>query len=345
MTPRNLIKSALRAINALGVDGTPTSDQHQDALEILNLMLDSWSAEELLPFDYVQENFDLTAGKTNYTIGNATTAADADGICASQTPNAGGSQDLTLNGALAESGSVSMDVPRHVVIASAGDDSGRTFTITGTNTYGDSITEEITGPNTTTVYGTKQFKTVTTVNVDDDTAGAITVGTDSVVDTRRPLMVVSAFVRDSSGNDYPVYPSSREKYNTQTDKDATTTSGSEITQLYYDRTYPTGEIYIYKVPSASGFTMYIDMWQPFQQIGSDDIDTALNLPGEYILALRWNLAAELAPEYGKEVREFVFLRAESTMEAVRKINARQPKPTILQPPLSSVEGQAAVNRN
>ena len=70
MTPRNLIKSALRAINAVGVDGTPTSDQHEDALEILNLMLDSWSAEELLPFDYVQRNLTLTASKTNYTIGD-----------------------------------------------------------------------------------------------------------------------------------------------------------------------------------------------------------------------------------------------------------------------------------
>lgn len=104
-----------------------------------------------------------------------TTAADADGVCQSQTPAAGGSQDLTINGAQASGGVASFDAGRLITIASAADDSGRTFTITGTDVNGDTQSEVIAGP-ATTVTGTKYFKTVTTVNVDDDTAGAITVG-------------------------------------------------------------------------------------------------------------------------------------------------------------------------
>lgn len=104
-----------------------------------------------------------------------TTAADADGVCQSQTPAAGGSQDLTINGAQASGGVASFDAGRLITIASASDDSGRTFTITGTDVNDDAQTEVIAGP-ATTVTGTKYFKTVTTVNVDDDTAGAITVG-------------------------------------------------------------------------------------------------------------------------------------------------------------------------
>lgn len=104
-----------------------------------------------------------------------TTAADADGVCQSQTPAAGGSQDLTINGAQASGGVASFDAGRLITIASASDDSGRTFTITGTDVNGDTQSEVIAGP-ATTVTGTKYFKTVTTVNVDDDTAGAITVG-------------------------------------------------------------------------------------------------------------------------------------------------------------------------
>jgi hypothetical protein len=104
-----------------------------------------------------------------------TTAADADGVCQSQTPAAGGSQDLTINGAQASGGVASFDAGRLITIASASDDSARTFTITGTDVNGDAQTEVIAGP-ATTVTGTKYFKTVTTVNVDDDTAGAITVG-------------------------------------------------------------------------------------------------------------------------------------------------------------------------
>jgi hypothetical protein len=105
-----------------------------------------------------------------------TTAADADGVCQSQTPAGGGSQDITINGAQASGGVASFDAGRLITITSAGADQGRTFTITGTDVNGDAQTETITGPNTTTVTGTAYFKTVTTVNVDDDTAGAITVG-------------------------------------------------------------------------------------------------------------------------------------------------------------------------
>lgn len=110
-------------------------------------------------------------------------AADDNGVCQSQTPAAGGSQTLTINGALATGGVATMDVARHVSITSAGNDSGRTFTVTGTDRYGNSISESITGPNTTTVNGSKNFLTVTQVAVDDDTAAAITVGSADEADT------------------------------------------------------------------------------------------------------------------------------------------------------------------
>ena len=104
-----------------------------------------------------------------------TTAADTDGVCQSQTPAAGGSQNLTINGAQASGGVASFNAGRLITIASASDDSARTFVITGTDVNGDAQTETIAGP-ATTVTGTKYFKTVTVVNVDADTAVAITVG-------------------------------------------------------------------------------------------------------------------------------------------------------------------------
>lgn len=346
MTPRNLIRSALRAINALGVDGTPTADQHNDALELLNLMLDSWSIEELLPFDYTQENFTLTANFTNYTIGDGA-AADRDGVCAAQA--VGSATTLSVNGALT-TGAVTpatMDIPRHVTVYSNGANTAVTMTIAGTNTYGDTISEVITmGGNGVTTYGKKQFKTVTSVTSSAAATSNVEIGSDSIIDTRRPIMIVSAFIRDSSGVDYPCYPSTRERYNTWTDKDTTTTTGTEITALYYDRTYPSGEIYIYKVPSVSTFTLYIDMWQPFKQIAASDIDTDINLPQAYMLPLRWNLAAELAPEYGKDenLNQIVIARAIETKEAVKMVNTRLPKPTIMSTPVANVMGQPAINR-
>jgi len=109
-------------------------------------------------------------------------AADADGVCLSQTPNAGGVQSLTIAGALASSGSVTLSTAQKGSIT-GGAESGRTFTFVGTDINGRSLTEEVTGPNSNTVYTTGNFLTITSVTVDDDTAGAITIGIDDATES------------------------------------------------------------------------------------------------------------------------------------------------------------------
>jgi hypothetical protein len=76
---------------------------------------------------------------------------------------------------LSSGGVATFTAARFITIASAADDSARTFTVTGTDVNGAVQTETIAGP-ATTVTGTSYFRTVTQVTVDDDTAGAITVG-------------------------------------------------------------------------------------------------------------------------------------------------------------------------
>jgi hypothetical protein len=107
-------------------------------------------------------------------------AADADGICASQTPSAG---PLTLDGVLVTSGVAVLDVQRRVLITTAADESAKTFTVTGTNWAGNSISQTITGPNATTGATTISFKTVTSVTISATAAGAVTVGTNGVADS------------------------------------------------------------------------------------------------------------------------------------------------------------------
>jgi hypothetical protein len=60
-----------------------------------------------------------------------------------------------------------------VTVTSTGNDSTRTYTITGTNAAGNALSETITGPNATTVSTTGNFLTVTGVSV----VGGGTVGT------------------------------------------------------------------------------------------------------------------------------------------------------------------------
>lgn len=101
-------------------------------------------------------------------------AAVANSICLSQTPAGAGA--LTENGALVSNGVATLAVPARITITSAGNDSGKTFVVVGTDHAGNSITETITGPNTTTVTSVLTYKTVSSITISAAAAGAITVG-------------------------------------------------------------------------------------------------------------------------------------------------------------------------
>lgn len=122
---------------------------------------------------------------TQRTITPAT--EDADGICQSQTP--GGAGNLTLNGALG----TTLDYGRIITFTSAGNLSARTFTLTGTDIDGNTITETVTGPNAATVASTKFYKTITSIAIDAAAGAAVTIGTrnttDSLVGQTIPLPV------------------------------------------------------------------------------------------------------------------------------------------------------------
>lgn len=100
---------------------------------------------------------------------------DADGVCASQ--SAVGAGALSLDGALVSGGVATFAEAQKVSIASAGDDSGLTFTIAGIDPDGVAITIDLAGGNIATATTSAYFKTVTGVSVDGATASTVTVGT------------------------------------------------------------------------------------------------------------------------------------------------------------------------
>jgi hypothetical protein len=141
------------------------------------------------------------AGAQHLVVNGAFAAGtfDADGIAASQSP--GGAVDLTLNGATVNSlsGAAVAYLPTlsRVYITSAGNDSGRTFTVYGTIfslTGPVSVVETVTGANTNTVSTTKQFQTVTRVAISGASAAAVTVGYHdglATLDVQRRIILTS----------------------------------------------------------------------------------------------------------------------------------------------------------
>jgi len=108
------------------------------------------------------------------TITADTVALDADGI--SVAAAVGNNAALTIGGALASGGSVTLSHGRVVTILSAGDDSAKSFTVTGTDVDGDSQTESITGANAGTATGSKYFKTISGISAVGNPAGNVSAG-------------------------------------------------------------------------------------------------------------------------------------------------------------------------
>ncbi len=110
-------------------------------------------------------------------------AGSGNGIATSQSLGAAG--NFTLNGALVSGGVATLSPARRVYITSAGNDTGLTFTVYGTDRYGNTISEAMSGANGAATsrgqgYSVNDFLTVTRVASSGATASTVTIGTGSV---------------------------------------------------------------------------------------------------------------------------------------------------------------------
>lgn len=110
-------------------------------------------------------------------------AADDNGIAISQTTL--GPANLTLNGALVTGGVAILDAPRRVIITSAGNDSGITFTVTGTTYGGHTVSEIVNGASGGAATTTVDFATVTRIRASGATSiSGVIAGTNGVAGSR-----------------------------------------------------------------------------------------------------------------------------------------------------------------
>lgn len=101
------------------------------------------------------------------------TAVDADGVCASQTPGAGA---ILINGALATGGVATMGAAQLIRLTSGGNDTGITFTFTGTDANGRPVSQTVAGTNASNTDTTTHFKTITGITASAAVAGTVIVG-------------------------------------------------------------------------------------------------------------------------------------------------------------------------
>lgn len=164
-----------------------------------------------------------------------------------------------------------------------------------------------------------------------------TIGPGQQIDTARPMRIESAFYR-RSGMDYPLAIIDFDEYDAIPLK---TVSGDFPQALYYTGDAPTGQVFVFPVPSANEYHLQVQS----QLTAFEDFDAIHELPPGYARALKYALAVELAPTYGREPSASVMRVHVNSMRALKRANVIVPKLSATYPGNSGTRGRINILSN
>lgn len=144
-----------------------------------------------------------------------------------------------------------------------------------------------------------------------------TIGASGAFNTTRPIRIIDALVKESgSDNEVPIRIYNQDEWVQISDKTLTSTLPQGI---YYDPNAALGLIYVWPVPSG-GSTLILHSEKPLTTYSA--ISEDVTLPPGYKKALRYNLAMELAPEYGKAISQDIAMQASESKALIMRTNTR-----------------------
>lgn len=142
------------------------------------------------------------------------------------------------------------------------------------------------------------------------------IGSSGDFDTIRPIEINKISYKDSSGFEIFLDKLTVEKWAEVRIKSIE----SSIQNCFYvENTYPHDYINFYPVPNSTN-SIVIYSQKPLMSFS--DLNTELTLPPGYSKAIRYNLAIEVAPEYGKEPNVFVLNGSSDSLKKIKNKNRR-----------------------
>ena len=141
------------------------------------------------------------------------------------------------------------------------------------------------------------------------------IGTGEEWDGARPTAINDAYVT-IDGYDYGLRVLNDSEYAAEPSK---TLESSIPESIYYDPAYPDGRVYVVPVPDAA-LTITLVHDDEFTSLSS--VSTALSMPPGYERALRYALAVELAPEFGKKPSPIVLSTAAESLGLLKSRNTQ-----------------------
>ncbi|WP_213775117.1 hypothetical protein [Bradyrhizobium sp. dw_78] len=273
-----IIRASLRKIGAIAAGETPGAQMVQDAADALNIMAKEWDAQGIHLWTETEGTLFLQPFQSRYSLGP--TSPD----------HATESYSQTFLTADAQAGDTSVVVSRPQPI-SAGDYIGVTVA-TGQIFW-------------TTVNGAPNGQTVTLATALPDSAAT---GSNTITYTKpllRPLRVVDARrYQMQSRIETPMTRMSRLDYRDLPNK----SNVGEPTSFFYDPQLGLGQLYVWQAPLDNTDAVKFTWYRQIQDF-TNAADTP-DLPQEWIGALIWGLALEIAPEYDVPVQRQAALKTQ-----------------------------------
>ena len=292
VTRDQIIEAALRSLAVLEEGATPGPNALENASFSLNLILKKWQSEGIKLWTIKEYTLPLVPNQTSYTIGpssayNLNASKPLRLIQAylrdlSNETNSVGKISLT-------SGGTGYTVqPTNPVSATGGTGSGATFNLTFT---GASVTSVMLANTGGSDYAVGNVLTMTGGTF--TTAATVTVSSLLSVYTDMPMTVIS-----------------QQEYNMLSSKQ----SQGNINTVYFKPWRDYGEVSVFLTPNtftAENYELHLFVQTPIEDITSANQN--FDFPSEWFLALKWNLAADLASDYEKTLTDKQYYEQKASM--------------------------------
>lgn len=263
-----LIASALRKCNAFESGETPDSQSVSDAADALNALIKHWQASGIYIWTTEEAILFPQLGQVKYTIGTGTT----DRITGAYTETTISTAALIGAGSIIV-GSVTGIAANYNIGVQLDDGTFQWTTVNGapsgsTVALGANLTDSVSAGDAVLVYQTSLVRPI------------------KILDARRYNLI--------SAIDVPLGEMDRLEYADLPNK----TSTGAVNSFYYDRrggTNTQGLIYLWPSPATVDEVIKLTVARPIEDFDSpgDDAD----LPQEWIRAIEWGLADEIADDY------------------------------------------------
>ena len=299
-TAGDQINRALRLLGVLAEGETASADTSQDALIALNQMIDSWNTERLMIYNTIDQIFTWPAGEIQQHLGPTGSSMPGSPILTT----AGTPTGLTYT---YSSGTLS-----NVVIT---DSTGGFSCDSATLTVGMTITISGTAGGTGSITGYSNPSTYYVIETNGSTTFRLSANLGGFDGIRPVLLDDATYYRDPSTNvSFGIKFINQQQYDGIAVKTVTSTYPQV---MWINMEYPNIQMTVYPKPTRALEWHFISVQELAQ---AESLATELTFPPGYLRAFVYNLAMELAPEFGVEPSAQVQRIAMTSKRNLKRIN-------------------------